>query len=323
MIVFRTSVSDEAGYRHLQRCIYLGAALRKDVDILFCVDKDKRTLELLKEKKFRVCLAGARETIEKENPETIVFDVYRFSKFDTELLDWATANKRRTVQFAKWGLDRQAVDVVIDDACSFLMPYADGAPQLGGPEFAVLHHRFRHFNKSRRKYRSSNRNILIDLGETLDYRTFRETVDIVSRFVKHVKIVPGYFMKKGNKKTLKRIYQNVRFAGKTDSFARAYFEADVVLIPPGLEAYQAAATGTPALYLPVDQKQEEFASELEKRQLGLNLGVAASLSKKTFKAQLERLSLGTRLEMGATGKNLVDGRGAGRIIDFFEKNVII
>ena len=308
MIVFRTSVSDEAGYRRLQRCIYLGVALRKDVDILFCVDKDKRTLELLKERKFRVCLAGARDSIERENPAAIVFDVPGFSNFDTELLDWAAANRLRTVQFAEWEQERRATDDVID---------------MGGPEFAVLHHRYRHFNRARRKYRSSNRNILVDLGESLEYRTFRDVVDIVSRYIKNVKIVPGFFLKKGNIKTLKRIYQNVRFAGKADSYARAYFEADVALIPPGVEAYQAAAVGTPALYLPVDEKSDRLACELEKRQLGFNLGVAGSLSKATFKDQLPRLSLDTRLEMGSIGKGVVDGRGAGRIIDFFEKNVIM
>jgi spore coat polysaccharide biosynthesis predicted glycosyltransferase SpsG len=194
---------------------------------------------------------------------------------------------------------------------------------MGGPEFAVLHHRYRHFNRARRKYRSSNRNVLVDLGESLEYRIFRDVVDIVSRYIKNVKIVPGYFLKKGNKKTLKRIYQNVRFAGKADSYARAYFEADVALIPPGLEANQAAAVGTPALYLPVDEKSDQLACELEKRQLGFNLGVAGTLSRERFKEQLSRLSFDTRLEMGSIGKGLVDGRGAGRIIDFFEKNVII
>ena len=73
MIVFRAFASSEAGYRRLQRCIYLGTALRKDVDILFCVDKDKQALELLKEKKFRVCLADTCDSIKKENPVAVVF----------------------------------------------------------------------------------------------------------------------------------------------------------------------------------------------------------------------------------------------------------
>ena len=323
MIVFRAFASSEAGYRRLQRCIYLGTALRKDVDILFCVDKDKQALELLKEKKFRVCLADTCDSIKKENPVAVVFDVPRFSQGDTELLNWAAAKSVRTIQLAEWGLERQEVDVVIDSAISLFTPYPDDGIRLTGPAFAVLHHRYRHFNKIQRKYRSTPRNILIDLGETLDYRTFREVVDIVSRFAKNIKIGAGYCLKKGNKKTLKRIYQNIRIAGQAESYARAYFEADVALVPPGIEAYQAAAVGTPALYLPVDTDGVKIAGEFEKHQLGLNLGTAASLTRGRFKEQLAGLSFDTRLGFGVNGKNLLDGKGAGRIIDFFEKNVII
>lgn len=314
MIVFRTSASGEAGYRRLQRCIYLGAALRNDADILFCVDKDKQALELLREKKFRVCLTSDINHVKQENPAAIVFDLPEFSAFDTQLLEWAVTQKLRTAQFVEWGQASQPTDFVLGPGA---------VSGTGGLEHAVLHHRYRHFNKSRRKYRSSNRNVLIDLGESLEYRAFREVVDMAARYIKHVKIVPGYFMKKGNKKTLKRIYQNVRFTGKTDSFARAYFEADVALVSPGIEAYQAAAVGTPALYLPVSDGDDAVARMLETNRLGFNLGSAGSLSRSRFKEVLERLSFDTRLEMGVTGIHLVDGRGASRIIDFYKKNIIM
>ncbi len=321
MIVFRTSASAVVGYRRLQRCIYLAAALRKDVDILFCVDKDKQTLELLNEKKFRVCLAGGSDIANDENPGAIIFDIQGFSQKDSELLRWATANARRTIQFSDWGQERQPVDFIIDSFS--LDPGSEGGTLIEGPDFTVMHHRYRHFNKTRRKYRASIRNMVIDLGETLDYRLFRDVVDIVSRYLKSVKIVPGYVLKKGNKKALKRIYPNIRFAGKTDSYARAYFEADVALVPPGIEAFQAAAVGTPALYLPSDPVAGANARRLENSRLGFDLGVAAAITRSGFKEQLDRLAFATRLEIGGIGKEMVDSMGAHRVIDFFKKNVII
>ncbi len=309
MLIFRTEGSPQVGWHRLDRSLYLATLLKPEVDILFCVNKDKPSIERLQKRKFDFCLTTALSGLKKKDIKAVLFDLGHFAPEDGELLAWARQRDIKTLQLSQPEGPNQAALFVID--------------ALVDPAYAVLHHKFRHFNRIRRKYRKKIKNVFLNLGDTVDYRNLRGVVDRLSRFRLNLKVAPGFLIKKANKKALKRIYPAVSFVGQCESLARAYFEADVAVIASEDALYEAAAVGTPALYLCYDRMTEAVADSFEERGAGLKITNLREVLKAGIIEKLDRLTLETRIRMGAAGKNLVDARGVYRIIDFLKKNVII
>ena len=138
-----------------------------------------------------------------------------------------------------------------------------------------------------------------------------------------MKIVPGLSLKKADKRNLMKIYPGIHFCGRSESPARAYFEADLALIPPGDEALEAACVGTPALYMPMDKGQEALADACAAMGLGVKVPSLADLSVQAIRDAIAPLDLETREKMGAAGKALVDGLGVQRFFKILKENGII
>ena len=56
MLIFRTDPSVEAGVGHLTRSVYLASLLKKKIDILVCINKDKVVSRLLEERNVPYCV---------------------------------------------------------------------------------------------------------------------------------------------------------------------------------------------------------------------------------------------------------------------------
>jgi spore coat polysaccharide biosynthesis predicted glycosyltransferase SpsG len=138
-----------------------------------------------------------------------------------------------------------------------------------------------------------------------------------------MKIVPGLNLKKADKRNLLKIYPGIHFCGKSESPARAYFEADLVLVPAGEEILEAAAVGTPALYMLMDNGQDAMAEPCTAMGTGVKSPSLADFSVQTVRDAITPLTLERREMMGAAGKKLVDGLGVQKFFKVLKDNGII
>lgn len=335
MIVFRTDASQKTGFGHLKRSAYLASLLRSKSDVLFCANKDKTVTRFLAERRFSHCSLKDLQRTHLKNPEikSIVFDLRDFGSDDLQLLGrigQINQNSERTVktiQVTDLGLSQQDVDHTIDASVDKLFPYSPEKQEtlLDGPDYMILHTRFRHFNKIKRKYRRDIKNVFICFGGGVQYRQLRRAVDLLSRHRYNIKIAPGFYLKKNSMKTLRRIYPGIRFVGETDTLARSFYEADIALISPGVAAFEAAAVGTPAVYVYYHKEQQHIAQSFENEGAGLEISKIDDIDRVDVDliGKLKALTLDKRIEMGAKGKQLVDAGGVFRIIEFFRQNNII
>jgi spore coat polysaccharide biosynthesis predicted glycosyltransferase SpsG len=325
MIVFRTDASQKTGFGHLNRSAYLASLLKSKCGVLFCVNQDKAVTRFLEEKRLPFCSLKELERLKDPEVKSVVFDLRSFSDDDLRLLRRAREEKLKTVQITDLGLSQQDTDYTVDGSIITLFPYPGEKSNnlLFGPEFAILHHRFRHFNKIARKYRKAIRNVFICFGGGVTYRHLRQAVDLLTRHGFEVKIAPGFYLKKNSPKTLRRIYPKVHFVGKTQSLARAFFEADAAIITSGVAAYEAAAVGTPALYFYYHDEQKSIAQAFQNKGAGLEISDIDDLLHVDLIDKMKTLTVEKRIEMGLNGKQLVDAGGVYRVIDFFERNHII
>ncbi len=118
-----------------------------------------------------------------------------------------------------------------------------------------------------------------------------------------MKIAPGMNLKKADKRNLMKIYPGIHFCGKSESPARAYFEADLALIRPGEEALEAACVGTPALYMPQEDDQDDLSEKYADLGIGVKIPSLADFSVQTVRDAITPLSLERRETMGIAGKN--------------------
>lgn len=300
MIIFRADVSPLNGLQQLRRCAYLAALLKNKKRVLLCAREDKRAAKFLAGHKVSFSLVKDPAAIDIAAAVAVVFDLTQFSGQDLTLLNKVKKEGVKTIQILGVGGQVQAVDIVVSIGTE--------------PERALLHHKFRHFNKTRRKYRKSSRQIFIHPGDMLPYRDLRAIVDTLHRLHFQLKIAPGLTLKKADKRNLMKIYPGVHFCGRSESPARAYFEADLALISPGDEALEAACVGTPALYMPNAAGQEALADAWAAKGLGVRIPSLGDFSVETVRDAIAPLNLETRERMGAAGKALVDGLGVQRFL---------
>ncbi|MCU0237415.1 MAG: hypothetical protein MUC72_10065 [Acidobacteria bacterium] len=306
MIIFRADVSPRTGLRPLRRCAYLAALLNKGAGALLCCREDKKAAKFLAGRNVPSRLMKDPSALDLSEVKALIFDLESFFPADLALLEKARQAGIHTVQILGAGYARQATDIQVEGAGS-----------------ALLHHKFRHFNSVKRKYRKQIRNIFIGLGDMLPYRDLRAIVDTLHRLGYRMKIVPGLELKKSDKRNLMKIYPGCHFCGKSESLARAYFEADLALIPPGDEAWEAACVGTPALYMPLDKGHNALAAAGSDLGLGAKVPPLVDWTVQSVRDALATLDQEAREKMGAAGKALVDGLGVQRFLKILKEKGVI
>jgi len=306
MVIFRADVSPRTGLRSLRRCAYLAALLKKSNGALLCCREDKKAAKFLVERNFPVRFMKDPSILDLAGAQALLFDLDDLSAADMALLEKARQAGIKTLQVLGAGGAGQEVDIPISGAGS-----------------ALLHHKFRHFNTARRKYRKRIRNIFIHPGDLLPYRDLRAIVDALHRLGYRMKIAPGLSLKKADKRNLMKIYPGSHFCGKSESLARAYFEADLALIPPGDEAWEAACVGTPALYLDLEKGHEALAGTCVGLGIGVRVPALAAWSLQALRDAIAPLDPEQREKMGVAGKALVDGLGVHRFLKILTEQGII
>ncbi len=309
MILFRADATPRSGLSRLRRCAYLASQLRSAGRVLLLSREDKGAAKFLSRQKAPFRMLKDPAAFDPAGARALVLDLESYSQADAAQLERARRSGVGTVLIA---------------------PPAD-APAHAGPDvvpaaepgMALLHHKFRHFHKSRRRYRRVLRHVFVSLGDALAYRDLRQVVDVLHRLGLRVKVEPSPGLKKADKRNLARIYPGVHFRGRSESSARSYFEADLALVPPGEQALEAACVGTPALYLSLDKARDELAAPWISRGLGATSPSLADFSVQSVRAAIEPLDQSTRERMGAAGRALVDGLGVQRFIKLLKEDRII
>lgn len=309
MIIFRADATPQAGLSHLRRSAYLASLLRGGGPVLVVCREEKAAAKFLAEKKIPYSLVRDPQALDVAGARALVFDIAAASAADSALLVRARGLGVNVLQLVTTIGGRLADDLAMLD--------------IAEPENALLHHKFRHFHKVARKYRGKAARIFVNLGDALPYRDLRRVVDALHCLRFRLSIAPGMSLKKADKRNLRRLYPGIRFCGRSESPARAYFEADLALIPPCEQALEAACVGTPALYLPLDPGQEAGADSWAARGLGVKSPSLGDFSVQSVRAAAATLDRETREKMGTAGKALVDGLGVQRFLKILKESGII
>jgi len=317
LLIIAESSSKNEEYS-LGKVLRLASIVSKKSDTHFIIEGSGDIPALFKGTGFKYSVESKPREVFKESISLVVFYKEDFSKSDKKILSYAKKRGITTIKFSYRRLESDNCDIVINPTIFSGLPFQNEQKKISGPEYSILHNKYIHFFNIDRKYKKKLKNTLISIGNEFPYRELRKLSEILLNFNYNVKIIPGKNFKKYNRKTLKRIYPNLKISGTPESYARSFFEADLAICDPVTCADKAAATGTPAIYIPQSDIGKTIAESYEEKGAGI---IFKRWRKDNYSEIIELLkffSLEKRIEIGKIGKTLVDGKGIYRIAELLK-----
>lgn len=305
MILFWTDPAAPGGWSRLERSITLGIHAVARRDMVVALPRNRGAEKYLAAR--RIAFVSHEQALHR-CPQEI----------DLLVLDVAGRDRSAMQVTESCLLNRVALYAIHDpgDAAGGTEEVALGSwppnhdPQSPpGPAWAILHPRFRHVNRLKRAYPRRARKLLLHLEDRCSHRGLSDLIDELWRQGFRLRVGPVSSIRDNLKRALSRKYPGLRWVGAAECMARPLLEADVAIVAPGAAALEAAAAGTPALYLSRTQAERDAAAKLES--LGFGVAVTTSLSR-----SLEDLNHETLRRLGETGRNRVDARGLFRTLEF-------
>jgi spore coat polysaccharide biosynthesis predicted glycosyltransferase SpsG len=104
---------------------------------------------------------------------------------------------------------------------------------------------------------------------------------------------------------------------------RLFGRADLAVASFGVTAYELAAAGVPSILLGISEDHVRSASSFDKAGIAFNLGLYSAVSDKSIRQAVGSLLADQplRRQMAARARQLLDGRGAGRIAELIYRKV--
>ena len=315
MLLILTEPFPGTGMFSLHNVFLLASLTCSKNEVLFAFEKGTDFTSLFRGRGFRYVEHTETRRLFKEGITAVLFFKDILSGNDKKILSRAKKKGIPAAKVSYMGENLSGCDLIIDPSTHDYSTTEAGGKILSGPGYGILHNKFIHFHHLKRKYNRELRNILIAAGDHFPYRELRTLAETLINNGYRVKLVPGKNFRRFNRKTLKRLYPSLQISGTPESHARSFFETDLAVIDPEFSAAEAAATGTPAIFIPQNNIGESTALYYEEEGTGL---VFRRRKKTGYSEILELLKFFTREnreKMGAAGKSLVDGRGVYRIAE--------
>jgi UDP-2,4-diacetamido-2,4,6-trideoxy-beta-L-altropyranose hydrolase len=209
-----------------------------------------------------------------------------------------------------------------------LYPSRDASTRLLlGPRFAMLRREFNEWRGWQREIPAVARRILVTMGGS-------DPDNVTERVVQALLAAPGVkatVVVGGSNPHLPRLREllagaqrGVQLVENVTNMPELMANSDVAISGAGTTGLEMCFLGLPALLIVLADNQRSAAEELSRRGAAINLGEGAELQPSTLSPHLTGVvkSQDTRKAMSEHGRELVDGRGAERVVRALRGDVL-
>jgi UDP-2,4-diacetamido-2,4,6-trideoxy-beta-L-altropyranose hydrolase len=334
-IIFRADASSRMGTGHIMRCLSLAEHLQKaGGKAVFVMSETLPSLNTRLESKGVDFLeidvipggfedAGQTAQIVKDlSASWIVLDGYHFnSLYQKKIKD---SGLRLLVVDDIGSVDYYFADIVLNQNL-----YADKSMYankesytslLLGTCYVLLRPEFSKWSKWRRTFAKDNSNILVTLGGS-DEKNFTGKVieaiqEINSGKLDVVVIVPNNSHYEELESSIKKSKIHIQFKKNVENMSDLMAWADIAVSASGTSSWELAFMGLPTLCVAIADNQCQVVEALSKVGVSVNLGWYESVTSSKMAEEISELlfDVDRRTAMSKRGRNLVDGRGAERVL---------
>ena len=335
-LVVRADSSIAMGTGHVMRCLALAQAWQDAGGHVVFVTNDLSSAgeqRLLAEQvevvKFNGPPGGAQDASQLEklscahHADWVVVDGYQFdAEYQRKVKDaglkllFIDDNGHATHYLADLVLNQNS------HACEDL--YQSRAPQtrlLLGPRFALLRHEFRYWRQCKREMVPLARKVLVTMGGSDPENVTADVIralEVTAIDKLEVKVIAG-----GDNPHIESL-ERAASQSKTDisllknvtNMPKLMAWADVAISGAGSTCWEMCLLGLPAIVIDLAENQRTVARELDRRGAAIHLGGADDALPKKIANKLACLlgSIETRTTLSTRARELVDGKGAERVV---------
>ena len=337
-VLFVTVADNRVGFGHLNRCLSVAnVAVTMGVAPLFAVFGDKRAAAQVSHAKYPLqmhSMADLAQEFRGKPADAAIVDVvypayFRDGNRPIDLFGPLRRSMRVIAAVDSLGeetLAEQACDIRVD----FLVaPYALGAVDkarlakvggevLCGPDYALLSADYT--GSADRAPRADADRVLVTCGGSDPLGWTPVVLAALESIAGHlsVRVIVGPLFSPSLRTEIVKCAEasrhQVDIVDAPDSLAVHMQWCDVAIAASGLTKYELAATGTPTILFSIDTFHEENNRAFAALQVTEDLGVSPSPAAIAAAVRGLFADRGRRSAMSASARNVVDGRGAQRLI---------
>lgn len=321
-IVFRTEGNHGQGMGDLWGSIALADECARESDeIFFIISGGKEAVSVLQERGYQFCtvdsFAAEREILQGFHPNVVVVNKLNSApEYIRSLRDFADL----IVTIDDSGEGARCADLRIN----VLYHVPDAVTAL---EYISLRKEFQEIHGKAKTIRREAREILITQGgsdtDGFTPRIIQALEKMARRPYCTVVLGPAFQHQSELEKAVASSTLDLSLVFNPCNMADLMWEADLAITAGGLTMFELACVGTPSIVVCAELFETETASRLEKTGAVINLGFGGDLDDSKLAKTVDALfaDIEARKRMSSLGKQLVDGRGSGRIVRLLREGI--
>ncbi len=306
------------GYGHLARSTLLGhELLRRDIQVRLVTEPGASTSPQLRSwQRDTTFLATSHDTfwyeILDDQPDWLVIDSYRIRKDQVES---SCQEEVRTLVFWDHESPPPAADLVVDASPARLIAEPAKKHCLYGPKFALLPVET---SSSDRVVANTVNQVLVTFGGTDQSHLLPDVLEYVRRSfpLAQVEIAAAGWVKLAEK-VVDSDHETIVLHGPLPSLEPLIATSDLAICAAGQTSFQLARAGVPGILIALADNQRPNHAGWIKSGVFLDGGNwTEGITREKLETALNQIQeKGVREDLSARGKELVDGKGAERIVD--------
>jgi len=289
--------------------------------ITFVVDNDKEAIDAVLAKAYKVEVV---ENLDQEiahvreiNPDVIVVNMF---KNNIERLEYFKQNTRLLVTIDDPSGAARWADIRINP-----LYYNDDA--ITDPAYVALRKEFILANKISKIIKEKVETILVTQGGADTYGFIPKIIGALCGIEKdcqiNVVIGPAFKHRKELKEAIDKSERSFNIIHNVANMCELMQQSDLTITAGGNTMFELACVGVPGIVLCGEEFEEETADRMEKYGIVENLGFGGRASPEKIYERVRLLMKykNRRSEMSRRGQELVDGRGAERIVKLIKEHL--
>lgn len=339
LLCIRADADPHMGTGHVMRCLALAGAWQKAGGTVCFLTSctNQPLLDRLRAQRIAVRTIAApwpgkndrdvAAAIDELQPAWLVVDGYHFDgDYQRQLRELLNPRGRLLVVDDFGHLDGYDADLVVNPNIIGELPEITrrygGARILCGPAYAMVRNEFTHAAGALgRQTASAAMRILVTMGGADPANQTGKVLEAMEKIGGRlrVRVIVGAANRMGDamKRAASRSRHDVVCLTDVRDMARQMGWADIAIAAAGSTCWELCCLGVPAIVITVAENQRIIASGLSRAGACVSLGWHEQVATVQLQAAVESLLLdhAIRQRMSRQGRELVDGRGAARVVE--------
>jgi UDP-2,4-diacetamido-2,4,6-trideoxy-beta-L-altropyranose hydrolase len=332
-ILFRVEATPKLGLGHLMRCLALAEKFNESVsntNIVFI------TSSIAAGEQIKRC---GYKLINLPSSENMVEEIKYYEKYIKKTI-FITDIPDISEDYLKTLKKKVYLVISIDDGSDTIFysdilinpninpkinhKYSSRTQYYSGAKYVILKKAFEKYGIKKKQIKREAKSLFMCFGGSDRNNITQKVVNIIQNMDINILIVVGIMYPYYNELVRDiKDYRNIQIKRDAHNMDELIYDADLAIISGGTLLYETCAIGTPAIVICQNQEQNRESEFFAENYSAINLGSFDNIKEDTARNTVIKLisDYDTRKQLSKNARQLIDGRGADRIVNIILKRV--